>query len=181
MNATPKQLFCLYLGTKINTKGLEINKETASMLISRMKNGEDISDILIGYGGVKTETATKVDYKALYDKAHQIAHEAAINHNPTPMIVSEHSNPLDDSSDVKNQYYVADGVCGFSSIRFKLNTAFGKWAVKNKIAEKSCTSGAYIWVHDYSQSYERKNRYASAFCKFMNENGVKCYAESRLD
>jgi hypothetical protein len=158
-----------------------IDKESASMLIQRSKNGEDISDILIGYGGIKPDIAPKVDYKDLYEKAHKIAHEAATKHIPTPMVVSEHSNPLNDSSDVKNQYYVADGICGFSSIRFKLNTAFGKWAVKNNIAKKSCMGGGMIWVSDYSQSYERKNRYASAFCKFMNENGVSCYAESRLD
>jgi hypothetical protein len=181
MNATPKQLFCLYLGTKINTKGLEINKETASMLISRMKNGEDISDILIGYGGVKTETATKVNYQKIVDEAHKRAYEVATQHKPTPMVVVGHANPLDDNSEITDRYYVESGVCGFAEVRFKLNTAFGKWAVKNKIAEKSCMGGGYIWVHDFGQSLERKEKYAREYAKVLQENGISAYASSRMD
>lgn len=181
MNATPRQLFALYCATKINTKNMQIEKETASMLIQRSKNGEDISDILLGYGGVKPETAPKVDYKVLYEKACKIAHEAAIGHKPQAMIVSEHTNPMDDNSSVKNQYYVSEGLCGFASIHFKLNTAFGKWAIKNNIAQKSCMGGGMIWISQYNQSLERKEKYASAFCKVMNENGVNCYPQSRMD
>jgi len=181
MNATPRQLFALYCATKINTKGMDINKETASMLIQRSKNGEDISDILLGYGGVKNETAPKVDYQKIVDEAHKRGYEAATKHKPQPMIVVGHSNPLDDNSAITDQYYVESGCCGFAEIRFKLNTAFGKWAVKNKIAQKSCMGGGYIWVHEFGQSLERKEKYASEYAKVLQENGISAYSSSRMD
>jgi len=181
MNATPRQLFALYCATKIKTVGMIIEKETASMLIQRSKNGEDISDILLGYGGVKNETAPKVDYQKIVDEAHKRGYEAATKHKPQPMIVVGHSNPLDDNSVITDQYYVDSGVCGFAEIRFKLNTAFGKWAVKNKIAQKSCMGGGYIWVHDFGQSLERKEKYASEYAKVLQENGISAYSSSRMD
>lgn len=181
MNATPRQLFALYCATKINTKNMQIDKESASMLIQRSKNGEDISDILLGYGGVKPETAPKVDYQKIVDEAHKRGYEAATKHKPQPMIVVGHSNPLDDNSAITDQYYVESGICGFAEIRFKLNTAFGKWAVKNKIAQKSCMGGGYIWVHDFGQSLERKEKYASEYAKVLQENGISAYSSSRMD
>jgi hypothetical protein len=181
MNATPRQLFALYCATKINTKGMDINKETASMLIQRSKNGEDISDILLGYGGVKNETAPKVDYQKIVDEAHKRGYEAATKHKPQPMIVVGHSNPLDDNSAITDQYYVESGICGFSQIRLKLNNAFGKWLVKNNIAQKSCMGGCYIYVGFFGQSYEKKDKYSREYAKVLKEHGFDCVVESRID
>lgn len=183
MNATPKQLFALYCATKINTRNLQISLEKASELIGRSKNGEDISQELIELGCKPSEkkVEVKVDFESLYKKACEVAHEAVMKHIPTPMVVSEHENMFDDNSPVKNSYYVADGICGFASIRMKLNTAFGKWMVKNGYAEKSMYGGAYLWVSQYNQSYEKKSKFAYKFCEFMKQNGIDCYAETRLD
>ena len=183
MNATPKQLFALFCATKINTRGLNITLEQASDLIGRSKNGEDISQELIELGCKPSEkkVEAKVDYQKIVDEAHKKGYEAATKHKPTPMVVVGHANPLDDNSAVTEQYYVESGCCGFAEVRFKLNTAFGKWAVKNKIAQKSCISGAYIWIHDFGQSLERKEKYASEYAKVLRENGISAYSSSRMD
>ena len=182
--ATPKQLFALFCGTKVNTKGLEISKETASTLIQRMKNGdvENVRDVLISYGGtVKGEVKKEENFQKIYDEAHNAGMEAVKNLVVKPMVVQEHKNPLNDNSEVVQSYFVADGICGFASVRFKGNTSFARWAKKNKLCKKSYNSGCYIWISYFNQSYQKKSAYASAFAKVLNENGISAYAESRLD
>lgn len=58
--------------------------------------------------------AEKREFEMLWIKAKMAGMEAASAMTPTPMIVSEHENPLDDGSTVKNSWYVPGGVCGFA-------------------------------------------------------------------
>lgn len=189
--ATPKMKFALFCATKINNKELDLSFEECSNLINMTKNGQTdkVIEYLKNKGGVcKGEVKPKVDWQSIYDKAHAAGMVAARNCRPTPMIVEERSNPLDDTSEVKNAWLVDSGVCGFSSVRFPANTSFAKWAIKNKLADKSYDTGAYIWagrqMEEFSgtQSYEIKNAYTTAFAKVLREAGIKkVYVESRLD
>lgn len=189
--ATPKMTFALFCATKMDVRNLGLTFEETSMLIGMAKNGKvsEVISYLEKKGGVsKGEVKPQVDWQEIYDKAHNAGMESARKCIPTPMIVEERSNPLDDNSAVKNSYYVPQGPCGFSSVRFPANTSFAKWAIKNKLADKSYDTGAYIWagmqMEEFSgtQSYEIKNAYTTAFAKVLSEAGLKkVYVESRLD
>lgn len=178
--ATKKQLWALFVGTGLNTTNCVMTVRQASNLIDNMKNGCDIETDLRSFGATG-QVKKKIDYQDLYNKAVQAGKQAVEKCIPTPMVVQQRSNPLDDNSAIEQSWVVMDGPCGFASIRFKGNTAFAKWAVKNGIANKSCQGGCYIWVHEYNQSYEKKTTYAAAFSNVLNENGIKAFSESRLD
>lgn len=190
--ATGKQLFALYLGTgstlELRKLGDKLSINDASILISRMKNGENpsiIRDELIKFGAEvksnETSTPDKKDWQAIYNEAHAAGLAAAKNHIPTPMVVNKHSDPLNDNSPVVKSYFVDGGVCGFAWVAFKGNTSWGKWALKNKIASKKYSGGLQIWIHDFSQSMELKYKYAVAFAKVLEQNGIDAYAASRMD
>lgn len=76
---------------------------------------------------------------------------------------------------------VMDGVCGFAWIKIAGNTSFGRWAKKTGRARNGYYGGLLISASEFGQSMERKTAYARAFAKVLNENGVKAYAESRID
>ena len=108
-----------------------------------------------------------------------LAGEKAI---PAPMVVCEHSNPLDDSSPVVRRYApILDGCCGFSWVSVKGNTAFGRWAKKAGLARPGYPNGLHFWCHDFNQSLERKEAYSAAFAAVLNANGITAYSESRMD
>lgn len=112
-------------------------------------------------------------------RAASIAGRAAGNdHKPTPMGVYQ--------SDLQGNRIgpteiVEGGVCGFAWVKIAGNTSFGRWAKKYGYARSAYGSGLQIWISDYGQSMERKEAHARAMAKVLNENGVKAYAESRID
>jgi hypothetical protein len=188
--ATPKMTFALFCATKMDVRNLGLTFEETSNLIGKCKNGQvnEVISYLKNKGGVsKGQVKEQVNWQELYDKAHKAGMEAARKCIPTPMIVEERSNPLNDNSKVKNSYYVPQGPCGFAEVRFKGNTSFGRWAKKNNLCDKSYDGGYYIWIggqlEEFSctQSVEIKSSYASAFVKVLTENNVKAYSTSRLD
>lgn len=111
------------------------------------------------------------NYKQIYEMAHRNGMDAVRNLEVKPMYVT----------DGRTTWKVDDGLCGFAEIRFKGNTGFGKWAKAQGVAKKNYSGGLYIWVHDFNQSHARKEAYARAFAKVLNENGVEAYYSSRLD
>ena len=111
------------------------------------------------------------NYKAIYELAHRAGMDAVKALQVNPMYVT----------DGRTTWKVDDGLCGFASIHFMGNTSFGKWAKANNIAQKHWKKGLYIWVGDFNQSYERKSAYASAFARYLKENGIDAWSESRLD
>lgn len=185
MQATKKQLWALFCATKLNTQKMELSKAMASSLLQRVNDGEDITEDMISYGAVSRGGSKPVDkskFEKIIQEACKRAYEAGQNCIPTPMVVTQPSNPLDDNSPPINTYNVPDGPCGFASVHFKGNTSFGRWAKKEGIAKKdSYRGGLYIWVHEFGQSYERKRAYASEYVKVLKENGIDAYSESRLD
>lgn len=122
------------------------------------------------------------EFLALYEKAEATATAAGFNAKPTPMVVSERANPLNDASAVKQSWVVEGGVCGFAWIVVKpANSAFGNWLKKNGKAKPAYGGGLQIWVKAFGQSMERKEAYAYAFAKVLSEAGINAYSDSRMD
>lgn len=109
-----------------------------------------------------------MDFAAIYKEDHANGCLAAIQCKPTPMVVA-------------GRYYVADGVCGFAWVQFKGNTAWGRWASKNKIAKPKYSGGLQIWISDYNQSMQKKEAYAKAFAETLKAHGIDASYDSRMD
>jgi hypothetical protein len=120
----------------------------------------------------------------LYARAHAAGLEAGDAHMPTPMIVERHANPLDDSSPVVQRWApVMSGVCGFAWVSIRPgNSSFALWMKKHGHARSDSYAGGvrvHVWL--YNQSMEKKEAYASAFADVLRDEGIKAYAQSRMD
>lgn len=115
-------------------------------------------------------------------KAREAGEAALAAATPTPMIVEQRIDPLDDESRVTKQWYVPQGACGFAWVTIRPgNSSFAIWAKNNLGARKAYRGGVEIWVHQGDQSVELKEAYARAFAQVLREAGIKAYAQSRLD
>lgn len=87
-------------------------------------------------------------------------------------------------SDGKQSWFVSDGVCGFAWVTVKpANSKMAKYMTDViRIARKSIYEpGVMYWISDYNQSMQKKEAYAYAFAKVLQDNGIKAYAGSRMD
>lgn len=122
--------------------------------------------------------------RELYDRAYAAGVQAANACIPTPMIVQEHANPLDDNSPVVRTYApVMDGVCGFAWVNVRPgNCTFARWLVETGHGRRDTYAGGVnIWISAYNQSYERKRAHAVAMAAMLQEANVTAYVYSRLD
>ena len=120
----------------------------------------------------------------IYSEAHSKGIAAGNACTPTPMVVGEPTTPLGNDIDYsKDTWLVNDGVCGFAWINIKpARGKFVTWMKKNNIGRTDSYYGGYtIWVSGFGQSMTRKENYARAFVKVLEENGLKAYAMSRMD
>lgn len=127
---------------------------------------------------------TPTNFQAVFDEAVEAGLEAGNLAKPTPMVVVEHRNQLDDNSPIKRTYApVMDGVCGFAWVNIRPgNSSFANWLKANQLARKdSYYGGVTYWVRDFGQSYERKAAYAGAFASVLTKHGIKAVAAGRLD
>ena len=172
--ATKKQLWALFCITKKDYRDSDISFEEASRLIEEAnRNKKDYVSIL-----------------EMAEKAGMEAHEAKI---PVPMIVQQHSNVLDDNSPVLKEYHVSEGFCGFAWIvipykgeGIKFINALKKKGLagdshKCKLSKDSYYGGYSYWVSTMTQSLERKEAFAREFSRVLQENGINCYTNSRMD
>lgn len=123
----------------------------------------------------------KLDFDVLVLKAKEAGLAAVAALTVVPMVVQERKSPLNDKSPVVQEYVVADGVCGFAGIAFAGNTAWAKYAKQYLGARQGYPKGLYIAVHEFNQSLQKKEAYASAFAAVLREAGIKAYMESRMD
>jgi hypothetical protein len=103
---------------------------------------------------------------------------------PTPLVVVEHANPLDDNSPVIRQYGPEPGgVCGMASVVVRPgNSAFARYLKVRHGARRGYYGGIELTTTRlFGQSYERKVAYAQAFTVVLKEAGITAYATSRLD
>lgn len=132
---------------------------------------------------------SKDQFAEVYKEAHDAGVAAMNACRPRPMVVTEYANPLhgilpnQQPGEIKNQWFVADGVCGFAWISIHPgSSSFARWLVKHGRAHKSYgETGVRIWVSEGNQSVKRKEAYAEAFAKVLQSYGITAYAGSRLD
>jgi hypothetical protein len=124
-----------------------------------------------------------MDFAAIYAEANEAGYWAGTNHEPTPMVVQQHTNPLNDNSPVVQQWNVPSGVCGFAWVNVRPATcAFARWLKKTGKVQHVAYEGGYnIWCSEFGQSMERKEKWASAFASVLQKNGIKAYSRSRMD
>ncbi len=182
IKATQGQTWALFCATGLDCRSLVLSKDEASTLIGQLKNGdyEGAVKTLQNRGATGKPKPPKKDWQVVYNTAHEAGMLAGKNANPKPIIVQQHSNVLSRSPAV-DEWFIAEGVCGFAWIRFKGTSTFGKWAKKQKIANRSYPSGLSIWVGEFGQSLTRKEKYARAFVQVLIDNGVNAQSGSRMD
>lgn len=181
--ATKRQLWALFCITKVKTQNMLLGFEQAADLIRRANNKEDITQELINLGGEATQKTGAINnLQALFDSADEAGKTAVESLKVTPMVVIERENPLDPNSQIKNQYFVEDGCCGFASVIVRPgNCAFANFLKKNYRAYKHYYGGVNFPIRAYGQSLQMKEAYAKAFAKVVNEAGIKASVDSRLD
>ena len=129
-----------------------------------------------------TEKLTAKEFKILFNEARMAGIKAVLECKVTPMIVQQHSNMADDSSPVTKSWFVEDGVCGFASINIRPgNCPAANYAKKHLGASKAYYGGVSIWVHEFNQSLQKKEAYASAFPAVLHNAGIWAHCNSRMD
>lgn len=137
--------------------------------------------------------AEKIEREQRYQKFAAAVSEAVSAGNaaaeacvPTPMVVSQHANPLDDNSRITKQWYVASGVCGSALLLVRPATcSFARWAVKTGLG---CVSryhgGVSLHLHPASltQSYEVNCAFAHAAAAVLRAKlSLTVYVHEYLD
>lgn len=182
--ATARQNWAIFCATKLDARKSTLTVDEASDLLSRWNSGvedkEELLDIFRSYGCVG-EGKKDHNFNEVYAEASKAGMAAAKLCVPTPMVVCEHANPLDDNSSIVHHATVMGGVCGFAWVKFAGNTAFGRWAKKNGLARKSYPQGLSIWISEFGQSMEKKQAYARAFVGVLRKHNIQAYAGSRMD
>ena len=127
---------------------------------------------------------SKLSMQAIYDQAHEAGLAAVAAKKVVPMIVGTPNNVFGNEIDYSQEtYFVADGVCGFAWINVKpANCKFGKFLTANKIARKdSYEGGLRMPIMAFDQSLQKKEAYAYAFADSLSNEGIRAYANSRMD
>lgn len=124
----------------------------------------------------------KLNLSALYESAHAAGNAAVESTVVRPMIVHWNGDPVSMNGEIKQTYVVDDGVCGFASVIVKpANSAFAKYLAANHGASKSYYGGMSLSIHDFNQSLQKKEAYATAFAGVLTDAGINAYVDSRMD
>lgn len=128
--------------------------------------------------------------QTVFDEATVYAEKISARIKPQPMVVGTAKTFFGDEIDeTKPTYFVAGGVCGFAWVVIKpANSKFVKWLKKQNIGYKAYGGGWAIMArpqntrnNPLAQSLEINEAWAKAFAEMLRANGIKAYAESRMD
>ena len=166
--ATPKQTWLLFTLTKKDYRDANLTREEA---------GEMIANLLKARGNKYKE------FERILSEAIAAGNKALAECKPTPMIVQQHSHPLNDNSPVEKEWFVEGGVCGFAWVVVTPGTSsFARWLRKQGYTGKDYYSGGVtIHANGGGQSLERKVAWASAFAGVLQDNGIDASVRSRMD
>lgn len=133
----------------------------------------------------KPKTMGKRERGRIWKLAVEAAKKAASECRPTPMIVSQHANVLDDRSPVVKQWKANDGVCGFAWVRMTGTSAMGRYLSSKGIARPAYPNGvsvhASVIAPKVGQSLERGEAACRAAVAVLGEHGIEAWTESRID
>lgn len=119
----------------------------------------------------KRDKQTKsAKFERIWQMCCESAELAAAKCKPTPMVVQQHFDPLDDSSPVIKQWVVNGGVCGFAVVKLPLTHPFTKYLIQmNRAYKNTYGSGATVRriTKALEQSYERNCAAADAFANTL--------------
>ena len=125
------------------------------------------------------------DYRpeySIFTAADRAGKKAVEGLKVTPMNVVQHANPGDDNSPVVKSWHVPDGVCGFAYVIIKPATCrFVHFLKEGGTGYKHYYGGWSYPIHLYDQSLQKKEAYARAFAKVLNDHGIKAHVDSRMD
>lgn len=133
--------------------------------------------------------AVQKDWAAIYRLADAAGQAAANAKVPQPMLVGTPTEPLfgTEIDTTKPVYVVRGGVCGFAWVVIRPATGgFVRFLKTRGVGYKNYYGGWAVPANprvapDLAQSMEIKQAYARAFAKVLNDNGIKAYADSRMD
>lgn len=102
---------------------------------------------------------------------------------PTPVKFGQAASLFGNEMIPGTEEIVEDGVCGFAWINIKpARGKFVNYLKKIGMGRSDSYYGGYtVWVTEYGQSMERKEAYARAFAKVLQDYGMKAYGMSRMD
>lgn len=123
-------------------------------------------------------------FKEIFDAAHSLGMKAGLAVRPTPMVVSQHADMLDDNSPVAQSWHVPEGACGFAWVVVRPgNSTFANWLRKTERASNHYYGGVSIWIGDHGQSVDRKTAHAHAMADYLQGcfPDLKITSGSRLD
>jgi len=128
-------------------------------------------------------TFTTREAQRIFAHAHRAGIEAGNAVDPMPMVVGTPTTFLGNDIDYsKKTYYVPEGMCGFAWVVIRpANSSIARHAAKLGIGSSAYGGGMEISVHDHGQSYERKQKHASAYAAVLREYGIEASPHSRLD
>lgn len=201
--ATKRQTYAIFCMAKQDVRQENLTRWEASQIISRLKDGKPFALPEKSKLEVKTlkpfsirmgeKPTGKKDYRKIFFEAIRAGENEMAKCVPTPMIVEQHSNPLDDNSPVTQQWHVPGGVCGFAWIHFRCKGETGKFIREMKkkgiagtditcsISKDNYRGGYLYWVHHGNQSMELKIAFARGFAEYMGKQGIECTTGSRMD
>jgi len=115
--------------------------------------------------------------------AHAAGMAAGAAASPPTMIVRRHTNPLDDSSPVANEWIVPEGPCGFAWVTVRPGNSRAARVMAETLGARinSHEGGMMLWVSAFGQSMARKEAFAHAFAETLRDAGIRAFAGSRMD
>lgn len=106
----------------------------------------------------------------LYGYASGAGEKAAESCVPTPMYIQGYEEPI------------MTGRVGFAWVVIHdARKRFPKWLKRQKIGYAGYGGGWVVRAKSHGQSFEKAKAYADAFAKILQQNGIDCDVESRLD